>query len=133
MSETEAYKVCESVRMKFEQIDEFDEEYKDSFGGKRVHLRKLFKVQLSYKKRKLTTEYQCGSGFEPTVTDVVSCLISEEDCGNYSFEEFCRCFDYNTDSRKAEKTWKACQKNGKKLRNLLREDLPNFQEAFQDY
>lgn len=42
---------------------------------------------------------------EPTVYDVLTCL---EKCGYESFEDFCGCYGYDTDSRRAEKIYKAC-------------------------
>jgi hypothetical protein len=43
-------------------------------------------------------------GKAPTAYDVITCL-TKNDPGD--FEEFCREFGYDTDSRKAEKTYKA--------------------------
>lgn len=43
----------------------------------------------------------------PTAYDVLTCL-TKTDPG--TFEEFCSEFGYDTDSRKAEKTYKACVK-----------------------
>lgn len=38
------------------------------------------------------------------------CFVSDALCGFESFESFCGDFGYDTDSRKAEKTYKACKR-----------------------
>jgi hypothetical protein len=64
--------------------------------------------------------------------DILYCLILDADCGTYSFDDFCSEFGYDDDSIKATEIYKACQKNGKKVKKFI----PNIEEArelFQDY
>lgn len=60
----------------------------------------------------------------PSVADVVSCLLSDcSSASNDTFESFCSEFGYDTDSRKALKTYKACQKILCKCVGLFGADL----------
>lgn len=56
---------------------------------------------------------------KPTEYDVLSC-IQKYDVG--SFENFCSEFGYDTDSRKAEKTYKAVLKEYNKVINFFTDD-----------
>jgi len=80
-----------------------------------------YKCVLTYKRRKMTVPFSCGSAIEhgPTVEDVLNCLISDASSTDYSFEEWCREFGYDTDSRKAEQIYKICQTQSVKLQRLL--------------
>ena len=46
------------------------------------------------------------------------CFLSDAISGTMSFEDFCSEFGYDIDSRRAEKTWKACKKSFNKFWNL---------------
>lgn len=43
------------------------------------------------------------------------CFLSDVDVGNMTFEEFCNEFGYDTNSRKAKKIHRLCQKSAKKF------------------
>lgn len=89
-----------------------------------------WKVTLSYKGRRLTVPFYTGSACgEPEAADVVSCLISDGRAGEESFSEFCAEFGYDEDSRKAEKTWKACKLIAPRIRRLLGNDYDQFDRA----
>lgn len=63
---------------------------------------------------------------KPTEYDVLSC-IQKYDVG--SFEDFCSEFGYDTDSRKAEKTYKAVLKEYDKVSNFFTEsEIEQLQE-----
>lgn len=64
-------------------------------------------------------------GKEPEVADVLDCLASDASGieNSPSFEDWCSEYGYDTDSRKAEKTFKACEHQSKRLKKLLGEDL----------
>lgn len=66
------------------------------------------------------------------IDDVLHCLILDTESGNYSFDDFCNNFGYNNDSIKALEIYKACQKNGKKVKTFIT-DIDKAQELFQDY
>ena len=60
----------------------------------------------------------------PGVVDVLSCLLLDAEVINYgSFEEWAGEFGYETDSRKAEETYRACVQHGLQLRAMLGDDL----------
>lgn len=57
-------------------------------------------------------------GNHPTEYDVLACL---EPYIDDSFEKFCANYGYDTDSRRAERIWKACRKQSEKLSKLFTE------------
>jgi hypothetical protein len=89
-----------------------------------------YKVTLTYQRRRMTVPFFMGSALdhEPTAADVLSCLCSDamgvENAG--SFEDWCAEYGFATDSRKAEATFKACERNAAKVRQLLGEDFDTF-------
>lgn len=68
-------------------------------------------------------------------SNVVYSLLSDSSVlDSSSFEEWARDLGYDTDSRKAEATYRACLEIALKLRNGIGEaNLKILQEAFQDY
>lgn len=122
MSELQAF--CNSKKLKIESVmtgHDMPEGF-DPYGYS-------YKVTLRYRGRRLTVPFFCGSmAGEPTAADVVSSLILDARCGEYDFDEFCRELGYDSDSRKAEKTWKACQAVAPKIRSLLGDDFEAFAE-----
>ena len=96
-----------------------------------------FKVTLQYKRRKLTVPFYQGKAIrkEPTAASVIYCLISDAqsvECAK-DFEDWASSLGYDADSRKAEKTYKACVKNQQNIRRFLGTDFDKFAEACQDY
>lgn len=84
----------------------------------------------SDKRRVMTTYFSKGyghNGAKPTATEVLSCLASDAAGleNNNSFEDWCDEYGYDTDSRKAEKTYKACKHIASRLRTFLGDDLYN--------
>lgn len=70
--------------------------------------------------------YDCGPAFTapPTMADIVCSLLS--DAANIeatTFEEWCGEYGYDPDSRKAEKTYRACQDTRVRLVQLLGKDV----------
>jgi len=57
-------------------------------------------------------------GEEPTPYDVLACVSSDIYCPD-TFEEFCSEYGYDTDSRKAEATFKRCNEFAQKLRGFF--------------
>lgn len=96
---------------------------------------------LHYKGRRLTTPFFTGSGWkhDPTAADVLHSLISDAQSVpptpgyEYSFEQWADDLGYDTDSRKAEKTYRAVVRSAKKTRQFLGNDFEEFAEAAQDY
>lgn len=71
----------------------------------------------------MRAQYRTGMGHEggpnPNIVRVLECLISDAQAGRDSFEEFCGNFGYDTDSRSAELTWKACKSTHTRLARLI--------------
>jgi hypothetical protein len=86
-----------------------------------------YKVTLKMGKSRLSTYFSMGMGLhgEPTVEDVLNCLASDSAGveNARSFEDWCSEYSYDTDSRKAEKTFKVCEKQAEQLKNFLGDDL----------
>ncbi len=74
-------------------------------------------------RRRLTVPFSMGTALErePTIDDVLDCLASDATTieNNSSFEEWCRELGSNPDSRKEERTYKACVAQSKKLKQFL--------------
>lgn len=85
-------------------------------------------VTLRYKRRRLTVPFYQGPAItkDPSAADVIYCLCSDARAGELTFEEFCSEFGYDVDSRKAERTWRACRETAPKLRRLLGSDFETF-------
>lgn len=90
-----------------------------------------YKVRLTFQGRQLTTRFYQGSAHtdEPSAADVLSCLASDARSGETSFDEFCSEFGYDSDSRKAEATWKACRAMAPRLARFLGEHREAIESA----
>lgn len=70
----------------------------------------------------------------PSILDVVSSLLLDADVCGRSFEEWASDFGYDTDSRQAEKIYRACQDiESAWKRAFSAADLELLRELFQDY
>lgn len=74
--------------------------------------------------RRMTVHFSKGFGHggkEPEAREILSCVAL--DSSGYDnardFEDWCSNYDYDTDSRKAEKTWKQIERQAKSLRKFL--------------
>ena len=70
---------------------------------------------------------------KPQLIDILYCLIADSDALDYTFEEWCDNLGYDTDSRKAEHTFRLCCDQTKQIKRLLGDDFEAVQEALQDY
>lgn len=69
---------------------------------------------------------------EPSLTDVLYALVMDAGALDYAcFEDWASDSDYDPDSRKAKKTYRACMDIALKLQHLI--NIAEAQEAFQDY
>ena len=61
------------------------------------------------------------AGVTPSAADVLDCLASDSNTidNARNFEDFCSDLGYDSDSRKAEKIYKACRHAAKRLRNFI--------------
>lgn len=62
----------------------------------------------------------------PTASDTLECLLSDASLGQLDFCEFCGELGYDTDSRRARRTWRACQRTESRLLILLGEHFDDF-------
>lgn len=90
-----------------------------------------WKCRLRYQRRSLTVPFWMGRGHhgaEPTAGDVLGCLIL--DATGYEnardFEDWCSEYGYDTDSRKAERIYKAVKASAPKIRRFLGDDFEAF-------
>lgn len=72
-------------------------------------------------KRRMTSYFSQGSAIsrEPEAADVLDSLASDANCVTGSFEDFCSDLGYDSDSRKAERTYKICKRYAGKLEKFL--------------
>lgn len=72
---------------------------------------------------RMTIPFSMGSALtrEPTVAEVLDCLASDASGieNARSFEDWCGEYGYDVDSRKAEKTFKVCQRQANQLKRFL--------------
>lgn len=80
-----------------------------------------YKVTLRFQRRTLTVPFFMGPAHsrEPTAADVLYCVCSDARAADDSFEGWCSEFGYETDSRKAEKTYKACAALAPRVQRFL--------------
>ena len=70
----------------------------------------------------------------PSLVDVMHSLVMDSSCDLDSFESFCSDFGYDTDSRSAKKTYKACRNIKLKMLSMFSAaELEELQTLFQDY
>lgn len=68
------------------------------------------------------------------VHDVLMCLISDADCGELSFNEFCSKLGYNSDSISTFKIYQECVDMLEKMRKIFtRAELEALREQRQDW
>jgi hypothetical protein len=72
-------------------------------------------------RRQMTVPFSQGYGIQgnPTADSVLECMAMDAGYEDYTFEEWCREFGYDDDSRKAERTFKTVQAQSKKLEQFL--------------
>jgi hypothetical protein len=90
-----------------------------------------YKVKLTFQKRSMTVPFFMGPAHEkePTAADVLSCLCSDARAADDSFEDWARDLGYDTDSREAEATYKACCAIAPKLTRFLGEHYEEVARA----
>lgn len=93
-----------------------------------------YTVTLRYQKRAMTVEFWCGSACgEPDAATVLDCVASDASgADGTSFEDWCADYGFDSDSRKAERTYRACVAQSRKLRKLLGSDFDAIVYADED-
>ena len=71
--------------------------------------------------REMTVYFSQGPAIcrEPTAEDVLDCLAMDASGLGGSFEDWCAEFRYDTDSRRAERTFQVIEKQSKQLQRLI--------------
>lgn len=90
------------------------------------HWKCVFRITTNGRASRLTTYFSMGSahnGKAPNAAEVLDCLASDASGATGSFEDWCSDYGYDTDSRKAEKTYKIIQRQSGKLRAFLGSDF----------
>lgn len=94
-----------------------------------------YTVTLRFQRRRLTVPFYMGSAHtsEPTAYDVLYCLLSDASGVENSngFEEWASEYGYDTDSIKAQRTYKACERIAKRLRTFLDDQYDTLAQADQ--
>jgi hypothetical protein len=97
-----------------------------------------YEVSLAIDGESMTFPYSTGRGHpygSVNATDVFACLaldyLMADNCG--SFEEFCAEYDYNEDSRRAERTYRSTRDMAQEFSRVCGDHLPAILEAAQDW
>lgn len=79
-----------------------------------------YKVTIKKDNKRMITYFSQGVGIEhePELHDVLDCLANDAQTDG-TFEDFCATYGYDTDSRNAERIYKAVIRNSNKLLKLL--------------
>lgn len=88
----------------------------------------VFPVTLKKGRRQMTIQFGqslAAGAEEPSEYDVLAC-ITKYDPG--SFEDFCGEFGYDTDSRRAERTWKAVSREWRQVERVFGGVLDELRE-----
>jgi len=87
-----------------------------------------YKVVLRMGGKQMTVPFSMGPAHckEPNAEDVLNCLASDSSSvenARGDFEEWASEYGYDTDSRKAEKLFRACKKQAESLKKFLGDEL----------
>jgi hypothetical protein len=98
--------------------------------------KQAWEITLKYKgKRAQFRFYGGGKVSTPTASDLIWSVATDSTALEESFNDWCGEFDYSTDSITARSTYKACQRNGSRLINLIgnAEIFSQLVESARDY
>ena len=93
-------------------------------------------ITLKYQgKRAQFRFYGGGASDTPTASDLVWAVATDSTALTESFSDWCGEFGYSTDSITARSTYKACQRNGQRLTDLIgsAEIFSQLVESARDY
>ncbi len=128
-------KLCESIRIRSEYNGE-PAPWGDGFtaDGWKVT---LMRRDAGGRSHRLTVPFWKGiahNGAEPTVFEVMECLCSDAASieNALNFEDWCSELGNDPDSRRAEKTFLACQRIRDRLSSFLGDDFEAFLYAEQE-
>lgn len=90
-----------------------------------LNLESMFDHLIGVESTNLNGYYIKRTKKAPSLYDVLACLCSDEPM---FFEEWCSCYDYNTDSIEAHKLYLATQKESAAVTQLFADCLEELQE-----
>lgn len=84
-----------------------------------------YRVTLLRGKKQMSVDFWQGPALTdpPRAADVLYCLLMDARAGDVGFEEWCSEFGYDTDSRRAERSYRLCRDIAKRLHRFLGPDL----------
>lgn len=92
-----------------------------------------WQVELRYDGRKMRLPFYTGSALgEPSVRDVVECLVLDSSAADESFDEWAANYGYDTDSRAAYAMWQAVKEQTAEFRRLMGDDYDAILESFDE-
>lgn len=102
----------------------------------RIQAAKLAIVRQLCETGKKPISFDCSKAVihYPNAAEVLYSLLLDANCGNYRFDEFCREYGYDEDSREAYRTWEACQKIAHDVESLFTaNEIAELNDLLQDY
>jgi hypothetical protein len=133
MARKEIESVCASIGLKFTIVKACGEQ-RSATNWEQPHY--LYRVKLARGRKSYTCDFRTGMGWttEPTIADLVSSLMLDASCGEISFEDFCSDFGYDSDSRSAERTHRACKRTHEALSRLMSDaERTDLNDACSDF
>jgi len=95
-------------------------------GHRMNHYKVVLTARIDGKRKQFTTYFSMGLGLsgDPDAGSVLDCLASDSSgIDGQSFEDWAGDYGYDTDSRKAERTYNACVTQAAKLKKFLGESV----------
>lgn len=95
-----------------------------------------WRVTITRAGKRIITAFSMGSAHmgKPALCDVVGCLLRDIEYANDSFSDWCDALGLDSDSRKAERTWRACKRTAAAMARLFSaSELAELSELFADY
>lgn len=96
-----------------------------------------WRCTISYGRKRMTITFSMGQGHcgrEPELSDVMPCLFA--DASGYErsngFEDWAQEYGYDTDSRAAERTYRAVEKQSMALRELLGDNFGLYAKQYEE-
>lgn len=118
------------ITMSAEWVDRNPNMADDEWARSASHYRCTLRGTFEGKRRAMQTYYSMGAAHteEPKAEEVLDCLASDasgvENSG--TFEQWAGEYGYDPDSRKAEQTYRACDRAAKRLARFL--DTPHYDQ-----
>lgn len=115
--------LLKNIKVSFKKVDELPRYSDENNKSGLIGYYNQYKVKVTFEGRSATFDYgssvhNYNEGIEPKKEDLLYCLVSDYNSPN-NFENFCDEFGYDQDSRKAEKIFKAIQKEATKLDKIF--------------